>query len=126
MMRILFRDTFWIHNSHNSMVEVVTTRSLAEARTYLQETTEHPHIIFLGLSLLTQNADGVSTREVAPTLEFIKELRHSEQYHQVPIIVYSRYNEEELKEQARDAGADHYLVKGELTPREIVDFVDHL
>ena len=126
MMRILFRDTFWIHSMRGSMVEVVTTRSLDEARKYLAETTEPPGILFLGLMLLTKNSDGVETREVAPTLAFIKELRSSEVYHAIPIVVYSRFNEDELKEQARDAGADHYLVKGQMTPREIVDFVEHL
>ncbi len=126
MMRILFRDSFWIHSTSDQTTEVATTRSLSEARRYLKETAMPPDIIFTGLWLLTKNSDGATTREVAPTLEFIKELRNTAGYEHTCIVAYSRFSDGELKEQARDAGADHFLVKGEMAPREIVDFVEHL
>jgi DNA-binding NarL/FixJ family response regulator len=126
MFRILLRDMFWIHSTHDCMIEVVTKRSLIEGRAYLNDTQTLPDIIFLGLWLLTPHADGVMTRETIPTLEFIKELKGDERYKHMIIVVYSRFNEIEFKEKAREVGADHYLVKGELTPREIVDFVEHL
>ena len=126
MFRILLQDTFWIHVPHGAMIEVVTERSLAEARAYLSSEVATPNVIFLGLWLLTPHADGIVTRETIPTLEFIEELKKDERYQHTVIVIYSRFNEAEFKEKAREAGADYYLVKGELTPMEIVDFVEKL
>ncbi len=126
MMRILFRDTFWIHSGPQHMIEVATVRTIEQAREYLAEEEEVPNVIFLGLFLLTPGIGGALVREPLPSLEFIKDLRSRQEYAHVRIIVYSKYDEPEFKQKAKEAGADHYLVKGELTPKEIVDFVEQL
>jgi len=126
MFRILLRDMFWIHSSHQCMIEVVTRRSLEEAQSYLDSSQVTPDIIFMGFWLLTAHKDGVMTRETIPTLEFIRKLKADNRYAKTTIVVYSRFSEAEFKERAREAGADYYLVKGELTPREIFDFVENL
>ena len=126
MFRILLQDMFWIHSTNDCMIEVATKRSLAEAESYLSETEAPPDIVFLGLWLLTPHADGVTTRETIPTLDFITRIKKDERYSHTRVVVYSRFSEAEFKEKARQAGADHYLVKGELTPREIVDFAQQL
>ena len=126
MFRILLRDAFWIHGPNDVVFEVVSKRSIEEASEYLEHAETPPDMVFVGLWLLTAHKNGTTTRDTAPTLEFIKHLKGSEKYKKVVIIVYSRFSEAEFKEKAREAGADHYLVKGELTPREIVDFVEGL
>ncbi len=127
MMRILFRDTFWIHGgTKDSMIEVATVRSIPQARECLAEQETAPDVIFLGLMLLTPSPDGTSVREPVPSLEFIKDLRARDDYAHVCIVVYSKYSEAEFKEKAHAAGANHYLVKGELTPQEIFHFVEQL
>jgi DNA-binding NarL/FixJ family response regulator len=125
MIRILFRDTFLIHSSHDS-VEVQTVRTIAEAREYLGECQTPPDVIFMGLWLLQKHHDGSSTRESQPSLDFIRTLRQKPEYPNIPIVVYSRFAEAEFKEKAKDAGANYYLVKGEHTPKEIVEFVENL
>ncbi len=127
MMRILFRDTFWIYGNTESKIEVATVTSVKKAREYLADTKNpRPDIIFLGLALLTPEEDGIVVRETKPSLEFIQELRKTKEFAKIPIIVYSRFSESELKEKAKEAGADHYVVKGELAPKEIIDFVQKL
>ncbi len=127
MMRILFRDTFWIYGSTESKIEVATVTSVKKAREYLADAKNpRPDIIFLGLALLTPEEDGIVVRETKPSLEFIQELRKTKEFAKIPIIVYSRFSENELKEKAKEAGADHYVVKGELAPKEIIDFVQQL
>lgn len=124
MIRILFRDTFLIHSSHEG-IEVKTLRTIKEAREYLAEAAQ-PDVIFLGLWLMEKHRDGSSTRESTPSLDFIRVLREKHEYKDTPIVVYSRFAEAEFKERAKEAGADYYLVKGEHTPKEIVEFVEEL
>ena len=126
MMRVLFRDTFWIHSAGDNLIEVITMRNLAEAKEYLESAEAVPDAIFLGLWLLAPTRLGTKVRETLPSLEFIKGLRQNTRYAKTPIVVYSRFGEAEFKDKAKEAGADHYLVKGELTPREMVDFVERL
>lgn len=126
MFRILLRDMFWIHSTDHSMIEVITRRSLAEARSYIESTQMPLDVIFVGLWLLTPRIGGIMVRDMSPTLEFIKELKSSERYKNSTVVVYSRFGEKEFKEKAKEVGADHYLVKGELSPKEVVDFVETL
>ncbi len=126
MMRILFRETFWIHSRKDLMIEVQTVRTIQEAREYVTEHHEHLDVLFLGLWLPVEQSDGSAVRETLPSLEFIKELRKKEDFKDLTIVVYSRFSEEEFKKSACEAGADHYLVKGEITPHEMVQFVERL
>ncbi len=122
MMRILFRDTFWIHGSQENPVEVETVNSLAKARDVLAHDGA-PDIIFIGLCWDGEQR-GTAVRNAQPSLDFIKDLRSHEAPVHPHIIVYSKYDEQEFKDKAKEAGADEYVVKGQLTPKEIVAFVE--
>ena len=127
MMRILFKDTFWIHTSGNIKIDITTVTSLEEGRAYLADPVNpRPKVFFLDLGLMSATPEGTKVREFEPTLSFIEELRKKDEFAKVPIVVYSGYNEDDIKDRAKNAGADHYLVKGDLTPREIVEFVENL
>ena len=127
MMRILFKDTFWIHTSGNIKIDITTVTSLEEGRAYLADPVNpRPKVFFLDLGLMSATPEGTKVREFEPTLSFIEELRKKDEFAKVPIVVYSGYNEDDIKDRAKNAGADHYLVKGDLTPREIVEFVEKL
>jgi DNA-binding NarL/FixJ family response regulator len=127
MMRILFKDTFWIHASGDSKIDITTVTSLQEGRDYLADPQNpRPKVFFLDLGLMTATPEGTKVREFEPTLSFIEELRKTEEFSKVPIIVYSGYNEDDIKDKAKASGADHYLVKGDLSPSEIVKFVQKL
>ena len=122
MMRVLFREMFWIYSPVET--HITTVASIAEAYKVLEETRQDPDVIVLGLSLLTKAADGSATHETQPSLNFIDEMKSKNK--SVQIIVYSHHSEADLKEKAKEVGADHYIVKGEMTPKEIVDFVEQL
>jgi CheY-like chemotaxis protein len=126
MMRILFRDTFWIHSQADRTYDVTAVRSIPEAEAHLAQAPVCPDVIFMGLWLLTTHADHTTSRESQPTLDFIKRLKQNPTYSHMIIVIYSRFSEAEFKEKAKQAGADHYLVKGELTPLEMVEFVEKL
>ena len=123
MVRILFRDTFWIYGDKKITIDVVTVHTIAQAQRYLAEQGS-PDVVFIGLFLLKEGS--AVARDPQPSLEFIKYLRTQEKYAHLLIVVYSRYDESEFKESAEAAGADKYLVKGTLTPQEIVTFVETL
>ncbi|HEX8994252.1 MAG TPA: response regulator [Candidatus Paceibacterota bacterium] len=122
MIRILFQEMFWIYSPHE--VEVTTVRSIADAYESLNHATEYPDVVVLGLSLLTKTPDGSMVRSTSPSFDFINEMKLRKR--DVKIVIYSRHNESGLKERAKAIGADHYIVKGEMTPKEIVDFVESL
>ncbi len=119
LIRILLRESFWIYS--HTPVDIIAARSIAEARTKIHDIPE-PLVIFVGLSLLTQELG--SKRDTGPSLAFIAETKREKPH--TTIIVYSKHAEVELKEKAKNAGADHYMVKGDYTPSELVDFVEHL
>ncbi len=121
LVRILLQETFWIYATEQYII--TNARSIREAESKIIE-DGYPEVVFIGLALLTTRQDGSTTREVKPSLTFIHNLKDS--HPQTKVIVYTKHNEETLKEQALASGADAYLVKGECTPSELVDFIESL
>ena len=123
MSRILFRDIFWIHSTTEHPVEVEAVRSIAQARAALCEQQVPFDCIFIGLCL-GSGEDGARPMDPQPSLAFIASLRAMSDYTLAHIFVYSKYDEQEYKDKAKEAGADDYIVKGQLTPQEIFDLVE--
>lgn len=121
MIRVLFQEMFWIYSHNNTSVSAV--RSIEEAYEYIKSASNQPNIVVLGLSLLTKGPFGFS-HEVTPSLKFIEDIKLNNEH--MKIVVYSHHAEEDLKEKAKEAGADAYLVKGQYTPKEMVDFIENL
>jgi len=119
MTRILFRDIFWIHGARQATFDVTAVDSLRKAREALKE-PELPDVIFLDLSFTPGRR---ILRDAEPAVTFIKEVRSDQKLAHIPIVVFSGFDERELKEVVQGAGANRYLVKGEQTPKELVDFV---
>lgn len=126
MMRIFFRDIFWIHGGSAQKYDVTILDSLTKAREFLGDKNNYPDIIFLDLSMPVKDANGATSMETEPSVEFIKGIRRDPALSHTPIIVFSGFTENALKEKVKEAGADHYLVKGEYMPKELIDFVEKL
>jgi DNA-binding NarL/FixJ family response regulator len=122
MIRILFKEMFWIYSAN--ITEVTAVRSIADAYEYLKNNAASPDVVVLGLALLTKSVDGTASRETQPSLDLIANLKAKNA--NVKVVVFSHHKEEHLKEAAARAGADHYIIKGEQTPKEVVDFIENL
>lgn len=127
MMRILFRDIFWIHRTADKEYQVTPVDSLEKAREMLFGPEPlKPDIIFCDLRLPVKDQKGGMALDIQPSFDFIKELKSKEEFKKIPIVAFSSFSEQKIKEKAKEAGADHYLVKGEYMPKELIAFADTL
>lgn len=121
MIRIFFRDIFWIHGQ-SGKYEVSAVSALAEAERLIEDPATQPHIIFLDLSLPLAEGGKLS---IEASLAFLKRIKTDARLRAIQVVVYSGYSEPDLKHKLLENGADHYMVKGDFLPKEIIEFVDN-
>ena len=126
MMRIYFRDIFWIHGmSDHYDIEMVS--SIEEAEKLVEDENTRPDTIFLDILMSQKGNNGnVPASQMAHSLEFINKIKKSENFSKINIVVLSGHKEEYLREATKNIGIDGYLVKGELMPKEIVSFTNKI
>ncbi len=124
MMRIYFRDIFWIHGRGNEY-EVLTAASIPEAEKIVFDKSIGIDTIFLDI-MMSSKKSHISAFEVARCVEFVTKIKSNKEFSCVKIILYSAYSEETLKENLSKIGIDGFLVKGESTPKEIIAYVDQI
>jgi DNA-binding NarL/FixJ family response regulator len=125
MMRIFFRDIFWIHGLANKY-EVTTVDSVAKAEEIVLDVTKRPDVIFLDLLMPTDPLVGASSAQTEPSVNLLKKIKESEDLKHIKVVVFSSFREKDIRERMISCGADHYLVKGDFMPKEIIDFVKNL
>ena len=96
------------------------------AEEVLKNKETRPDIIFL--DLLTKSGDGsgnISTK-IDFSINFLKKIKSDEELKKIKVVVFSSFKEKEIQEKLLGLGADHYIVKGDLLPKEILNFVREL
>jgi len=124
MMRIYFRDIFWIHGLNNKY-EVMLVSSLEEAEEKLKDKITRPDTIFLDV-MMSGKGKGGGSEHIKKCLDFISKIKQNPEYKDVKIVIYSGQKEKSFQDAANKLGVDGYLIKGELMPREIIEFTDKL
>ena len=126
MMRIYFRDIFWIHGC-SDRYEIAMASSLKEAEKILMEKKTRPNTIFLDLMMrVKEEEDNSPDGQIKRTLSFIEKIKSNKDLSDIKIIIHSSHREESLKEEVYKLGVDGYLIKGELMPKEIIFFTDKI
>jgi len=92
-----------VESAHDGM------KGLAQAKTF------YPELILL--DMLMPNLDGIG---------FLKAYDCIRKHPDVKIVLLTNINEESLVTQALDLGAQQYVLKAELAPKELVALVDRL
>ena len=85
--------------------------------------SEKPDVIFLCLAAPLDVGGKV---KMLSGFEVLERLKSSEIYKDIPVIIFSKYNENSLKKKAKNLGANQYLVKGECMPKDITDAVENI
>jgi DNA-binding NarL/FixJ family response regulator len=124
MMRIYFRDIFWIHG-RNDIYEVVMASSIEEGEKKILDKENKPEIIFLDLMMPVKDGDNSSDGQMRRCLAFIEKVKNDKDLSS-KIIIYSGQKEKIIEDAVKRAGADGYLLKGELMPKEIIAFTDKI
>lgn len=125
MMRIFLRDVFWMHGGSSKDYEVNTVRSIPEAEKYLADNVGScPDIIFLDLAAPNAGTHGRET-QTGTALNFIRKVKgESPCKKKTSVVIFSSYDDPTIREKAKEAGAAHFLVKGEYMPKELIEFVN--
>lgn len=125
MMRIYFRDVFWIH-SNGDIYNVATVSSLKEAEKIVEDETTRPDIIFLDLMIPVRGEDNSPDGQMERGISFIEKVKSITTTAPIKVIIFSSQKEDCIKNEACKLGVQGYLVKGELMPKEIIDFTDKI
>lgn len=124
MMRIYFRDIFWIHGRSNDY-EILMASSIEEAENIIKDKNTCPNTIFLDL-VLSSRKSGVSSFNMSQCIGFVKKIKSNKELSNIKIILYSGHSERSIQEELKKVGVDGFLVKGESMPKEIIAFADEL
>jgi DNA-binding NarL/FixJ family response regulator len=125
MMRIYFRDIFWVHGKGDSYdVEMVDSLSKAEKKIIDKET--RPGVVFLDVMLPIEGENNSPNEQVKRSLSFVEKLKANKELSEMKIIIYSGQREKSIEEEFNKLGVNGYLVKGELMPKEIIAFTDKI
>lgn len=125
MMRILFRDIFWIHGRSDTY-DVTMVSSIKEAEEKIKDKETKPDIIFLDIMMPIKGEDNSPSKQIERTCSFIKEVKDNKNFSHAKIIIYSGQKEESIKNEVCKLGVDGYLIKGEIMPKEIIDYTDKI
>jgi DNA-binding NarL/FixJ family response regulator len=125
MMRIYFRDIFWIHGRSDTY-EITMASSLEEAEKKMTDKETKPDTIFLDIMMTSPGERTSGDEQIRKNLSFIERIKKDKDMSAMKIIVFSNKKEESIKEEASKLGVDGFLTKGELMPKEIIDFTDKI
>lgn len=85
-----------------------------------KENSQKPDMIFLCLAIPEENGGRL---KMTGGFEVLKKLKENPEFKNIPVVVFSRYNEKSLINKAIQLGAVKYLVKGECMPQDIADVI---
>jgi two-component system, OmpR family, alkaline phosphatase synthesis response regulator PhoP len=90
---------------------------LAKDGTIVYETIllNRPDVVIMDVRM--PNFNGLTTLE---------ELKSKARTQNIPVIMLSAYNDEAIIQKALDLGADKYLVKSEIEPKELVETIQSI
>lgn len=125
MMRIYFRDIFWIHGRSDTY-EVTVASSLEEAEKNISNKDTKPDTIFLDIMMVSSDGRSGGDEQIRKALFFIEKIKKDKDLSSIKIIIFSNKKEESIKDEASKLGVDGFLTKGELMPKDIIDFTDKI
>ena len=125
MMRIYFRDIFWIHGRSDTY-DVTMASSFEEAEKSLADKDTRPDTIFLDVMMSVPGENNSTNEQIKRTSSFIEKIKNDKDLSYIKVVIFSNQNEESIKNEICKLGVDGYLIKGELMPKEIIDFTDKI
>ena len=125
MMRIYFRDIFWVHGG-DIKYDVQMAPSIKEAEEIIEDKEKRPDTIFLDMLMPIPGEDNSPDSQIKRTLAFVERIKKDKELAKIRIIIHSSQKETFIKEEVCKLGVDGYLVKGELMPKEIIEFTNKI
>ena len=122
MIRIFFRDVFWLHGL-DERFDLAVADGLESARKILSDPQAKPRIAFLDLVMpMEKNGSKITTAEAG--LSLLKEIKSKPELKDIRVVIFSGHTDKDAIEEAKRAGADMYLAKEEHLPQDLVKVID--
>jgi len=125
MMRIYFRDIFWIHGRSDTY-EVVLASTVDDAEEFIKNKETRPNTIFLDVMIPVKGKDNGPEEQIKRSLDFVEKIKNNKDLSDIKIVINSGEKDKVIEEAFRQLGVDGYLIKGELMPKEIIAFTDKI
>lgn len=125
MMRIFFRDIFWVHG-RDEHYKVSITSTLIEADGLINDKETRPDVLFLDMMIPLQKGDDTTSSQLERSVEFITKLKKDPELSKIKIVVFSGHKDSDFQKKILSLGVNAYLIKGDFMPKEIIEFVDSI
>lgn len=125
MMRIYFRDIFWIHGRSDTY-EVIIASSISEAEKLIKNKETKPDTIFIDVMMPISGEDNSPDEQIKRSLAFVESVKNNKDLSCTKVVIYSGQKEKSIEEAFQKLKIDGYLIKGELMPKEIIAFTDKI
>ena len=125
MMRIYFRDIFWMHG-RSDVYEIDLATSVEEAEKIIENKDTRPDTVFLDVMMSTPGVNNNIHEQIQKTLNFVKKIKENKDFCATKIIIYSGQKEKKIEKAFSELKVDGFLIKGEMMPREIIAYTDQI
>ena len=123
LTRIYFREVFWLHGLEYKY-DLQMTETVEQAAKLVENEATRPDIIFLGLVMpMKINGTTVTTPEAG--FNILRKVKSDPNLRRIKVVIFSAFDKQEYKDEAKKLGADAYLVKGQNLPQDILQFMNH-
>lgn len=121
VIRMIFSNIFWLHglDDHYDLATVARTE---DARTLIDDPETRPAIVFTGL-VMPFEKDGKTSMSAEAGLSLLSYIKQNPALKNTRVIIFSGYDDAELKEKAISLGAEQYLKKDENIPQDIISII---
>lgn len=124
MLRIYFKDIFWIHNLEYKY-ELAVAENIKKAEEIINNPKTRPNIIFLDL-VMPIEIGGRTVASPEAGLSLLKKIKSDPKLKNIKVIIFSGHNEKALMNEVKKLGAENYLIKGNNLPKDLVDFIEKI
>ena len=124
MLRIYFKDIFWIHNLEYKY-ELTVADNIKKAEEVINNPETCPNIIFLDLVMPIESG-GRTIASPEAGLGLLKKIKSDPKLKNIKVIAFSGHNEKALMDKVKKLGAENYLIKGNNTPKDLVNFIEKI
>ena len=124
MIRVYFKEVFWIHGLEDRY-ELEMAETVEKAEKIIDSKKGRPNIIFSGL-VMPIKLDGKTVTSPEAGLSILRKVKSDPELKDIKVIIFSGYSNHEYQQEAKKLGADSYLIKHENMPEELISFVEKL
>lgn len=124
IIRIYFRDIFWIHGLENKY-DLSVVESVEKAEKLIENPETRPEVVFCGLVMPLKQGDKTVVTPLAG-FSLLEKIKSDPELKKIKVIIFSGHNEKRYRDRARKLGANSFLVKHKNMPRELVEFIENL